>query len=84
MSNIKCIINLINKNLRSKQVNEAFHQMWQLHHFKNRLKYENEEIVVATFTEPDATCGEWRQGVNFINILRSPFKPIFCAKELKT
>jgi hypothetical protein len=31
--------------------------------FLNSLKYENEEIVVvATFKEPVATCGEWRQG----------------------
>jgi hypothetical protein len=46
------------------RVNEAFHQMWQHQHFlKPPNIYENEEIVVvAKFTEPVATCGEWRQG----------------------
>jgi len=30
--------------------------------FFKQLKYENEEIVVVTtFEEPVATCGEWQQ-----------------------
>jgi hypothetical protein len=44
---------------------EVFHyEKWVFHYLKKSLlKYENEEIVVvATFKEPVATCGEWLQG----------------------
>jgi len=47
---------------QNKRVEEVFYyEIWLFHHFfKNSLKYENEEIVVvATFKEPFATCGEW-------------------------
>jgi hypothetical protein len=34
-----------------------------IYHFISSPKYENEVIViVATFKEPFAICGEWRQG----------------------
>jgi len=45
------------------------------YHFnkKNSLKYENEEIVVvATFKEPFATCGEWRMDNAGLEALACP------------
>jgi len=49
------------------------------------LKYENKEIVVvATFKDPVATCGERRQGVNFIHILQAAFTRIDPKSTKKT
>ncbi len=41
-------------------------------------------MVVAIFKEPVATCGEWRQGVNFIHILQAAFKRIDPKSTKKT
>jgi len=50
--------------LKGKIIKDVFlYKIWLFHHFLNRLKYKNEEIVaVATFKEPVATCGKWLQG----------------------